>query len=516
MLQAILNVFAIIALVLVGGFIIYALVELILSVDGKRGTLFFRNRKNTARDNEILLEYNKNVDTNDSFYLQNESNKDLMLDFDKQYESELENQAVNSNVNMLKAEEERKLIEAKRKAESELQAQEEVVEPEVPAEPVKEVHSDFVFINTENPEKQQDVEELKDEVKEVPTFIEEDEEDEDDQSIEEILKSIQERNRNNRNRYLASLDEDDDEFENADEEDENLNIIKEINENTTTETAQEENNEEIDALHAKIAELEKALAEKESANLTEEITTETAQETEEVEETSEVEEVVEEVQEVEEVAEEANNEEIDALNAKIAELQAQIETEKAKAEEMNARAEEALNAKAELEKALAEKENTDVAEEITAEKLALYEEKLAELLERQKQNDKDLRINKKEYLPLARIEKTLESDKDKLRRKEAIVAKRKIVLFGVNNYVADPEKEKKLAEDLDMLEGLRLSVQHCEEVMNNNKDRYPVLKRTNDILTRNAAEIQNDIDEVQAKIAKAKEVLNSQDSGDNE
>ena len=41
---------------------------------------------------------------------------------------------------------------------------------------------------------------------------------------------------------------------------------------------------------------------------------------------------------------------------------------------------------------------------------------LNELLERQKQNDKDLKANKKEYIPLARIEKTLENDKNKLRR----------------------------------------------------------------------------------------------------
>ena len=82
--------------------------------------------------------------------------------------------------------------------------------------------------------------------------------------------------------------------------------------------------------------------------------------------------------------------------------------------------------------------------------------------------EKDLKTNKKEYIPLRRIKKNLEKDELKLRRKEAIVAKQKIMLFGVNNYVYDEEKEKKLAEDLDLLDGLRLSVQHCEDVMTSN------------------------------------------------
>ena len=36
-----------------------------------------------------------------------------------------------------------------------------------------------------------------------------------------------------------------------------------------------------------------------------------------------------------------------------------------------------------------------------------------------------------------------------------------------------------------MLEGLKLSVQHCEEVMRENADRYPILEQTNTILTNN-------------------------------
>ena len=69
------------------------------------------------------------------------------------------------------------------------------------------------------------------------------------------------------------------------------------------------------------------------------------------------------------------------------------------------------------------------------------EERLLELTERLKLNEKELR--KKEYIPLSRVRKTLESDKKKLRRKEALVARQKVMLYGVNNITdIDPEKSK--------------------------------------------------------------------------
>ena len=129
-------------------------------------------------------------------------------------------------------------------------------------------------------------------------------------------------------------------------------------------------------------------------------------------------------------------------------------------------------------------------------------ERLNTLNDRLSAAEKDLKANKKEYIPLSRIKKNLESDKAKLRRKEAVVAKQKVVLFGVNNYVVDPEKEKKLNEDLDLLDALRLSVQHCEEVMKENEDRYPILEKTNGILTKQVEDLKADIADIDARIAK--------------
>lgn len=496
MAEAILNVIAIIALVLIGGFIIYLLAELILSVDGKRGTLLFRNRKNTDRDNEILLEYNKNHETNDSFYLPNEKSKDLMLDFDKQYEHANESELQTNNINMLRADEEKRLLEAKQKAEGEIKAEE--------VAPKTEVYDDFVYVNEENPNKFEDEQPVETEEPVVEPSQSEPEDD-DDQSIEEILASIQERNRNNRNRFVANLNEDDEETPFDEDEAE-----EETNEETD-ENRLDAQQKEIDRLNLMILELKEqidsqnAVTPEEIKEVVEEPVAEEpaveerpAEEVTEVVEEPQVEETAEPVI-VEKIVEVQDTAEIERLNSIINELNAKVEEEQAKNAELAKQAEMALN--------------QNVEEEITEEKLKEYEEKLAELLERQKINDKDLRINKKEYIPLARIEKTLESDKNKLRRKEAIVAKKKIVLFGVNNYVADPEKEKKLAEDLDLLEGLKLSVQHCEEVMNNNKDRYPVLKHANEILTRNAVEIQEDINEINGKIAHAKQVLGISDNG---
>ena len=127
-----------------------------------------------------------------------------------------------------------------------------------------------------------------------------------------------------------------------------------------------------------------------------------------------------------------------------------------------------------------------------------YLRDLDELEARLRDNEKEFKACKKEYLPLARVNKTLEKDEKKLRIKEAIVAKQKVLLYGVNNYEdIDEEKAKKLAEDLDLLDGLKLSVQHCHEVMDNNKERFPVLEKMYTILKAQNEQLRADILEIQ-------------------
>lgn len=139
-----------------------------------------------------------------------------------------------------------------------------------------------------------------------------------------------------------------------------------------------------------------------------------------------------------------------------------------------------------------------------------YEDQFQKLTERLSENEKDFRRVKKDFLPLKKVRKTLESDEKKLRRREAIVAKQKVELYGVNNIGdIDQEKAKKLTQDLDLLEGLKLSVKHCQEVMEINKDRYPILEKIYDILLNNNKTLKSDIQELEEKIVKLKETENN-------
>ncbi len=210
--------------------------------------------------------------------------------------------------------------------------------------------------------------------------------------------------------------------------------------------------------------------------------------------------------EEEEVDYEQEKAELDEERKQLAEEQAKIEAQKADLEEQRKQLEEEIKRLEELKE---EQSNVVVVSDMNSiyanETLEQLEARLEMLNERLRANKKDLRDNKKEYGPLARVKKTLEKDKAKLNRKEAIVARQKVILYGVNNYVdIDEEKAKKLNEDLDLLDGLRLSVQHCEEVMNANKDRFPILEKTNKILRKVNAEILADIAEVERAIEEKK------------
>ena len=197
---------------------------------------------------------------------------------------------------------------------------------------------------------------------------------------------------------------------------------------------------------------------------------------------------------IEEPAVVEESEEEKALRAELEKAKSELEAEKARY--------------AELAKQIAESKENETEEVVTGPALPKeeYEKQLAELQERLSANEKELRACKKEYLPLARIAKTLEKDEKKLRRKEAVVAKQKMMVYGVNNYAdIDEEKAKKLAEELDLYDGLKLSVQNCRDVMENNKDRFPVLEKMYYILKAQNEQLKNDILETQQALESFKE-----------
>ena len=210
------------------------------------------------------------------------------------------------------------------------------------------------------------------------------------------------------------------------------------------------------------------------------------------------------------------------------ERQKAIEAEKEELEESKKREEELARKIEELTRQIEEdKEKIKALEEknvgtiqmvkMPTESKEELENRLEVLKQRLKENEKELSVNRKEFVPLRRVNMTLDNDKKKLSRKEAIVAKQKVVLYGVNNYVdIDEEKAKKLSEELDLLEGLRLSVQHCEEVMQKNKDRYPILERANAFLVKNQAQLKEDIADIERKLALIEEENKAKEEGNPE
>lgn len=293
-------------------------------------------------------------------------------------------------------------------------------------------------------------------------------------------------------------------------EDYNPDEEKEEEQETTEEVSEEEETEEPET----------------SEEPTEETNEETSEETEEEDDTTEFirqrrMELMERLARMQAQEEEEPTEEEDAVDLTDSneeetteetteETEEPEETpEEPKAEETTETTEETTEESEEEEPKTEDADKVAVYEEAKGDVNALasamtldeLEAKLAEEQEKLKANEKELRKCKKEFIPLRRVKRTLESDEKKLRRKEALVAKQKVVLYGVNNYAdIDEEKAKKLEEDLDLLEGLKLSVQHCEEVMEKNSERYPLLEKIFNLLSSQNTEIKEDIKELQEAI----------------
>ena len=236
---------------------------------------------------------------------------------------------------------------------------------------------------------------------------------------------------------------------------------------------------------------------KEEVEDAEEIVEDNTEVEETIEEEVSIEPIIEEV--VEEKAEEKAEEKV---VEKVVDNSEEIERLKAELADLNRQLEEARSGKVEVV-------TINMTEAECVNRLEVLEERL-------KNVKKDYKINQKEYRPLKKIINDLDKYQSKLRRKENMVAKKKVALYGVNNYVdIDKEKAEKLANELDLLDGLRLSVQHCEEVINANKDRFPILERTNNILEDQIAHLEADIATTQKQLEKIR-ADKGEDEGDKE
>lgn len=199
---------------------------------------------------------------------------------------------------------------------------------------------------------------------------------------------------------------------------------------------------------------------------------------------------VEPVAQIQEIQD--NSEELEKANQEIEDLKAQLA-------EMNQKLEEAMTEKEEV--------SVNMTEDECLARLATLEERL-------KSAKKDYKTNMKEFRPLQRVMKQYEKYIRKLRKKDAQLANKKISLYGVNNYVdLDKEKAENVLNESELVEGLRLSVSHCEEVINANKDRYPILEHTNNILENQISNLEEDIETTKQILAKIRE---KKGSGSNE
>lgn len=269
---------------------------------------------------------------------------------------------------------------------------------------------------------------------------------------------------------------------------------------TSIHTTMNESFDQIHQLKLQLAELTKQLQEERSMNWKVVETAKPEPKQEKVEQKAEVvEEKAKDYVVTPEVLDEIHNEEVvNQVEEKLEETTIEVSELVKKVEEITSK--------------------TIVAEQPVEEVVTLqystenqYLNRIAILEERLKVARKDLKVNDKEYKPLEKVKRTLDRDKAKLRRKEAIAAKKKVALYGVNNYVdIDKEKAEKLAHELELLDGLRLSVSHCEEVMNTNKERYPILEHTHIILTNNIKDLEADL----AQLNKELQILKDQDNND--
>ena len=401
--NAFLQVLAIIGIILVGGFVIFFLGDIVLSILDPNYVRFGHKRK----------------DANKSETKEKEEEKQISAPKEEVKELEYKEE----NVSSLKAEEPKPEVVAvpapvEQPVEEKVEPKEEIVES--PAEEVVEEEKiEEVQENQEN----EDIDELRAE---------------EEKFRQNMLREIEERRQ-------RQLDSNDDEIENLFFGDEDINVFNDEEPLVGQEEMSLENPESVASDDGVI-----------------------------------------------EIGEESlNNEMTDDQDQKLAEMKAKFEQEIAELQARNN----------ELSKELEGKEVP------TGSALSLeeHEARLETLKERLLTNEKELRKVKKEYIPLRKVSKTLESDERKLRRKEAIVAKEKVVLYGVNNIAdIDEEKAKKLSEELDLLEGLKLSVQHCKEVMDNNKERFPILENTYNILMNNNETLKEDIKNTEEAIAKLK------------
>lgn len=162
------------------------------------------------------------------------------------------------------------------------------------------------------------------------------------------------------------------------------------------------------------------------------------------------------------------------------------------------------------EEIVVEEKVVEVKHEKPRFKKEYYENRLQTLEADLKEAQKELKANNKEYLPIVKVKKAYDKDSEKLRRKEAQVAKQKVAIYGVNKSgKINDAKRQKLEENVQLLKELKDSVFNCLQVIEKNKDRFPILEKNNKLITKQVKRLQDDIASVKEALKWYEE--NSQD-----
>jgi|LGOV01.1.fsa_nt_gb hypothetical protein len=505
-----LQVIAIIAIIAVGAFIIVFLSDLLISIIDDHQGIFFRKGAGKKED------YNKYYDNQNS--LGHQTQQGTELDFEHDFAvlgapapAKTREPRSNSNVDMEAARREQEMLEKANKLfgedkkeeleqtdeekaqqerlakledrnkelEEELKAKEKALSEETVEATEDELKDHTTSVFEEDLFAEEKKEEIKKAKKEEPV------EEADLEQYEELIKDINKK-------ALASITGDSGEELKVEEK-----IITEekVTSKQTMKFAIPDDEEEIEEKQSEKQvkeQIEEAVEEIKEAKT--EIKTTSTEFTKEIKEiASEIEEKIDKSQDIEAETEAVKEEFVNAtkeLAKEIAKLKSELESERKE----NDKLEEVIK----IEKI--EIRDTNYVKGLNDDAETFYISRLDVLRDRLKVAKKELRICKREYVPLDKIRRTLGRDQRKLRIKEAQVAKQKVQLFGVNNHDIDPVKQAELEQDIDMLEGLKLSVQHCEDVMRTNVNRLPALEKTNKILTTNVNNLIKDIKRLELKL----------------
>jgi hypothetical protein len=475
LLEVALQIIAIIAIVAVGAFIIVFLSDLLISIIDDHQGIFFKRNRGREEENKYTINNTRMFENNFQNEFENSSAnkveqkpmaKGFEFEFDEAPQKEekvVEHLAKKNTIDFEAAKKEQEMIERANQNFFDEEEQEEESKEEL------ERKERIAKLEERNRQLEEELK-LKETVQQSKKF-------------EDLAASFDE----------ESLNEADEEEFSVGAMDDYESLIKQINQEVKVDFESKSDDETL-----------------ENNFVEDEVEQQPEEETEEETEEFELEEELDEL-ELEEETEEQEDEKYESLAQELQALKQQLEQERKEREQLtleaDERAKKLIEEKVALEEALKakkEKENEEGAGVVVLESEEEYVERLQILEERLKEAKRQLRKNKREFVPLNKIKRTLEKDQVKLRRKEAQVAKQKVALFGVNNSDIDPAKQAELEQEIDMLEGLKLSVQHCEDVMRENADRYPVLEQTNQILTKNVKNLTSDIEAVEAKLKSLK------------